>query len=83
MLTLGGGNLVMSFSIWGPSSGRNFDVSTGSSTCEAYSATWNLGTNLPFVPEPRKIAKNLDRVGRSQDLSDASRPEFRENYILY
>jgi hypothetical protein len=39
---------------------------------EAYSATWNLGTNSAFALGPRKTTKNLDRVGRLQDLPDAN-----------
>jgi hypothetical protein len=32
----------------------------------------NLGTNPAFILEPRKIAKkNLDNVGRSQDVPAA------------
>jgi hypothetical protein len=33
-------------------------------TCEACSATWNLGTNSAFALGPRKTTENLDRVGR-------------------
>jgi hypothetical protein len=41
-------------------------------SCEACSATWNLGTNSAFALGPRKTTENPDRVGRSQDLSDAN-----------
>jgi hypothetical protein len=37
---------------------------------EAYSVTWNLGTNRAFAVGLRKTTENLDRVGRSQDLPD-------------
>jgi hypothetical protein len=52
--------------------GRNFDMTNGRAACEAYSATWNLGTNSAFALGSRKITRNLVRVGRSQDLPDAN-----------
>jgi hypothetical protein len=48
--------------------GAEFDVNIGKAACEARSAMWNLGTNSGFVPEPRKMTENLNRVGMSQDL---------------
>jgi hypothetical protein len=38
---------------------------------EARSATCVWGSNLAFAIGPRKTTENLDRAGRSQDLSDA------------
>jgi hypothetical protein len=40
--------------------------------CEACSATWSLGTNSAFALGPRKTTENLDRVDRSQDITDAN-----------
>jgi hypothetical protein len=51
--------------------GRNF-VTIGRAACSACSATWNLGANSAFALGPRKTTENLDLVGRSQDLLDAS-----------
>jgi hypothetical protein len=31
-----------------------------------------LGVNSAFAPGSRKITENLNRIGRSQDLSDAN-----------
>jgi hypothetical protein len=36
---------------------RNFDVTNGVATCEASSATWNLGTNSAFALGSRKPRK--------------------------
>jgi hypothetical protein len=44
----------------------------GRAAWEACSATWNLGANSAFALGPRKTTENLDRVGRSQDLTDAN-----------
>jgi hypothetical protein len=52
--------------------GRNFDVTIWRAACEACSATWNLGTNSASALGSRKTTKNLNRVGRSQDLPDAN-----------
>jgi hypothetical protein len=52
--------------------GENFEFTIGRAACEAYRATWNLGTNSAFALGPRKSTENLDRVGRSQDLPDAN-----------
>jgi hypothetical protein len=52
--------------------GEIFNVATGKAAWEAYSATWNLGTNSAFALGTRKTTENLDRVGRSQDLPDAN-----------
>jgi hypothetical protein len=52
--------------------GRNFDVTIGRAACKTCSATWNLRTNSAFALGSRKTTENLDRVGRSQDLSDAN-----------
>jgi hypothetical protein len=49
-----------------------FNVTIGRAAWEACSATWNLGTNSAFALGPRKITENLDRVGWSQDLLDAT-----------
>jgi hypothetical protein len=46
----------------------------GRAACEACSATWSLGTNSAFALGSRKTTENLDRVGRSQELLDASSP---------
>jgi hypothetical protein len=52
--------------------GRNFDVTIGRAACEAFSTTWNLGTNSAFALGSRKTTENLDRVGWSQGLPDAN-----------
>jgi hypothetical protein len=52
--------------------GRIFQVSIVRLACEAYSVTWNLGTNSAFALGPCKTTENLARVGRSQDLLDAN-----------
>jgi hypothetical protein len=51
--------------------GRNWDVTNGKAANEAYSATWNFGTNSAFALGSRKTTEKLDRVGRSQDIPDA------------
>jgi hypothetical protein len=43
--------------------GRNFDVTSGWSACEACSATWNLSTNSAFALGSRKSTENLNRFG--------------------
>jgi hypothetical protein len=48
------------------------NITIGRAAWEAYSATWNLGTNSAFALGPRKTTENLDRVGRSQDLLNAT-----------
>jgi hypothetical protein len=48
---------------------------TERATCEASSATWNLGINSAFALGLREIMKTLDRVGRSQDVPG-------ENWLL-
>jgi recombinational DNA repair protein (RecF pathway) len=55
-------------------SGQHFDVkiARGGAACEACTATWNMATISAFAVGPRKITVNLDRVRRSQDLSDAN-----------
>jgi hypothetical protein len=47
-------------------------VTIGRAAWESCSAMCNLGTTSTFVLGPRKTTENLDRVGRSQDLPDAS-----------
>jgi hypothetical protein len=51
---------------------ENFEITMGRAACEAYRATWNLGTNSAFALGPRKTTENLDGVGRSRDLPDAN-----------
>jgi hypothetical protein len=48
------------------------NATIGRAAWEACSATWNLGTNSAFALGPRKITENLDLVGRSQDLPNAT-----------
>jgi hypothetical protein len=48
------------------------NITIGRAAWEACSATWNLGTNSAFALGPRKTTGNLDRVGRSQDLPNAT-----------
>jgi hypothetical protein len=48
------------------------NVTNGRAAWEACSATWNLGTDSAFALGPRTTTKNLDRVGRSQDLPNAN-----------
>jgi hypothetical protein len=50
--------------------GKNFDVTIGRAACEAWSVTWNLGTNSAFALDSRKIMENFDQVGWLQDLLD-------------
>jgi hypothetical protein len=49
---------------------RNFDGTIERTASEASSTAWNLSTKSTFVLGPRKTSKNLDRVGRPQDLPD-------------
>jgi hypothetical protein len=48
-------------------------LTLGGATCEARSATFNLGTNSAFALGSRKTTENLDRDGRSQNLPEAVR----------
>jgi hypothetical protein len=57
ILRLGAGALF-----WG-----NVAVTTGRATCEAYSATWNLGTNLAFALGPRRRVLHTSSVRTSQE----------------
>jgi hypothetical protein len=39
---------------------ENFEITIGRAACEAYRATWTLGTNSAFALRPRKATENLD-----------------------
>jgi hypothetical protein len=47
-------------------------ATSGRAAWEARSATWNFGANSAFALGSRKTTENLDRVGRSQDLPNAT-----------
>jgi hypothetical protein len=53
--------------IWVPT-----EVTIGRVACEACRATWKLGTNSAFALGRWKTTETLDRVGRSQDISDVN-----------
>jgi hypothetical protein len=48
------------------------NATVGKAAWEACSATWNLGNKSAFALGPKKTTDNLDRVGRSQDLPNAT-----------
>jgi hypothetical protein len=41
----------------------NFEFTIGRAACEAYRATWNLGTNSAFALGPRKTTENMSTSG--------------------
>jgi hypothetical protein len=47
---------------------ENFEIAIGRAACEAYRATWNLGTNSAFALGLRETTENLDRVATMKNI---------------
>jgi hypothetical protein len=49
---------------------KHFKITIGTAACEAYRATWNLGTNSAFALGSRKTTENLFRVMKNVVIWD-------------